>query len=86
MTNTSSGLITPEIYKAFKTAIEIGKWPDGRLLTDTQKETCMSAIISYEHTNISDKERVGFIDKGHKAKDELCDDPQVLKFTKDGPK
>ena len=29
--------ITPEVYERLKQAVEIGKWPDGRALTDGQK-------------------------------------------------
>ena len=72
--------ITPEIYQAFKTAIEIGKWPDGRVLSDAQKETCMSAVISYEMENIEETSRTGYIDKGHKDGDVCDDDTQVIKF------
>lgn len=25
--------ITPDVYESLKTAVEIGKWPDGRKLT-----------------------------------------------------
>ena len=31
--------ITPEIYQRFQKAIEIGKWPDGKSLTDEQKSS-----------------------------------------------
>ena len=53
--------LNPEIIERFKTAIELGRWPDGKLLTDTQKETCMHAIIVYEHENLDEKERTGYV-------------------------
>lgn len=73
-------LITPDIYQAFKTAIETGKWPDGRLLTSEQKDTCMSAMIAYEHHHLDKKEHIGYIDRGHKSDGDLCDDTDIIKF------
>ena len=35
--------ITPEIYQNLKLAVEIGKWPDGRKLTQEQKELTLQA-------------------------------------------
>lgn len=66
--------ITPEIYANLKTAIEIGKWPDGRSLSSEQRELCLQAVIAYELKNIPENERTGFIDRGSKAEGEVCDD------------
>ena len=44
--------ITPEIYQNLKLAIEIGKWPDGRKLTQEQKELCLQAVIAWELQNL----------------------------------
>ena len=40
--------ITPEIYQSLKLAVEIGKWPDGRKLTQEQKELSLQAMIAWE--------------------------------------
>ncbi len=53
--------LTPEIIERFKTAIELGKWPDGRKLSPEQKETCMQAIIAYEHQHVAENERTGYV-------------------------
>lgn len=75
--------ITAEIYQAFKIAIEIGKWPDGRVLSAEQKETVMDAIIAYEIQHVDETDRTGFIDRGHKQDGEMCDDTtQIIKFDK----
>ena len=42
--------LTPEIYLSLKTAIEIGKWPDGRVLTKDQKASCMEAMLPVYET------------------------------------
>ena len=61
--------LDPEIYQRFKTALELGKWPDGRLLSKEQKEICLQAIMMYEaQHDIPEQERVGFIDKEKRKK------------------
>ena len=52
--------ITPDIYEGLKRGVEIGKWPDGRSLTEEQKILCMQAIILYEAKHLPEQERVGF--------------------------
>ena len=54
-------VLDDELIKRFKTALELGKWPDGRALTDEQKETCMNAIIVYEHKHLPEEERTGYV-------------------------
>lgn len=53
--------LTPDVIEKFKTAVEIGKWPDGKKLSQEQRETCMQAIISYEHQNIEETERTAYV-------------------------
>ena len=61
-------LIDPEIYDRFKLAVELGKWPDGRLLSKDQKEICLQAIMLYEaKQSVDDTERVGYIDTRRKT-------------------
>ena len=62
-----------QLYERFKKGLELGKWPDGKKLTQQQKETCMQAIICYEDLHkINETERVGFLDRGKKA-NTACD-------------
>ncbi len=65
--------ITPEVYENLKRAVELGKWPDGKLLTKEQLEMSMQAIIAYDHQNLNEQERVGYIDRGTKDEGEVCD-------------
>jgi len=53
--------LDPEIISRFKAALEIGKWPDGNVLTDEQKQVCMQAIIVFEHNNVPENERTGYV-------------------------
>ncbi|MBQ0796702.1 MULTISPECIES: DUF1315 family protein [Zhongshania] len=66
--------ITPAIYEGLKRAVEIGKWPDGRVLTVEQREHCMAGVIAYDLKVNAESERVGFIDRGSKAEGEVCGD------------
>lgn len=63
MINTDDILknMTPEIYRRFRSAIALRKWPDGKLLTDAQLDICMQAIIAYEHKYVSEHERTGYV-------------------------
>lgn len=62
--------LNPEIYQRFKQALELGKWPDGRVLTKEQKEICLQAVILFEASHKAESERVGFIER--KKKKEPC--------------
>jgi len=54
-------VMTPELYRKFQAAIEIGKWANGKELTVKQKEICMQAVIVYEYNILTDNERTGFV-------------------------
>ena len=72
--------MTPEIYRNLKRSVERGKWPDGKPLTRSQREHTLQAIIIWGQTHLAANERIGFIDKGHKA-GEACDEPQETTLT-----
>ncbi|ALO46540.1 YeaC family protein [Pseudohongiella spirulinae] len=66
-------LMDPEVHENLKTAVELGKWPDGRRLTPEQLEYCLQAIIAYEQQYLPEEQRVGFIDRTGLKKTQ-CDD------------
>jgi uncharacterized protein YeaC (DUF1315 family) len=53
--------ISPEVYESLKQAVELGKWADGRKLTQEQKELCLQAIIAWEMDNLPEEQRTGYI-------------------------
>lgn len=53
--------LSPDIYRQFKKAIEVGKWPDGRRLGSEQREIVLEAIILYENAHLPEEERTGHI-------------------------
>lgn len=78
--------LNPDVVANLKRAIELGKWPDGRRLTDAQRETCLHAVLVWEMTHLPEHERTGYIHKA-KKEDESCDSPhdhhhqeQTVKF------
>ncbi|MFV3304383.1 YeaC family protein [Pseudomonas sp. NY15181] len=53
--------ITPELYESLKLAVEIGKWPDGRKLSQEQKELSLQAVIAWELKNLPEDQRTGYM-------------------------
>ena len=43
--------ITPDIYQRLRQAVETGKWPDGSLLTQQQRDSSMQAVMMYQATH-----------------------------------
>jgi hypothetical protein len=80
--------ITPDIYQNLRRAVELGKWPDGNLLTSEQKALCMQAVIAYEYKNLPPDQHTGFIPpKAHShcgGEGEVAgkdDEPKPLKWS-----
>ena len=75
--------LTPEIVASFRTAIEIGKWPNGQPLTKQQLEICMQAVVAWEHQHLPEEQRTGYIDRTKKEEAEACEshehDPNEIK-------
>ena len=68
--------LTPDVVANLKRAVELGKWPDGRRLSDEQRETCMQAVLVWEMQHLPEEERTGYIDKGTKQEGEVCEDKE----------
>lgn len=59
-------------FASLRRAIEVGKFPDGRRLTDHQRELCMEAVLVWESRNLPPEMRTGYIDRGRKTEGERC--------------
>lgn len=70
-------LMDPEVHENLKTAVELGKWPDGRRLTPEQLEYCLQAIIAYEQ-QLPEEQRVGYIDRTGLKKTHCDDDKPAV--------
>ncbi|MFH7611659.1 DUF1315 family protein, partial [Pseudomonas syringae pv. tagetis] len=53
--------ITPDIYESRKLAVELGKWSDGRKLTQEQSELSLQALIAWEAHNLPADQRTGYM-------------------------
>jgi len=40
--------ITPEAYQRLQYAVETGRWPEGTILTQAQRDSCMQAVMLYQ--------------------------------------
>lgn len=69
-----------QVYEQLLESLSTGRWPDGRALTETQRQHAMRAVITWGEIHLSPEDRVGFIDKGAKAGD-VCDDPEPLTWS-----
>lgn len=65
--------ITPEIHANLKTAIELGRWPNGDRLAPQQVELCLQAVIAWEQQRLPQEQRVGWIDRS-RLRTTHCDD------------
>ena len=66
--------MSPEVYERLKRAVELGKWPDGRALTEAQRRDALQAVIAWDALHVAAPERVGFIDNRRRA-DQTCEEP-----------
>ena len=66
-------------YDRLVDALAIGRWPDGRTLSNEQRQSAMQVVITWGELHLAPEERVGFIDKGSKA-NEVRDDPTPLNW------
>lgn len=73
--------LTPEIYQSLRTAVELGKWADGRKVTVEQRANAIQAIIYYEHhNNVPASERVGHMeDQGKPTYGQIREEAQAKK-------
>ncbi len=67
--------MTPEMHASLKTAIELGKWPNGQKLTAEQQSICMRAVIAYDQEKLPEEERVGFINRTRSDGEQHGKDP-----------
>ncbi|MCK5818584.1 MAG: DUF1315 family protein [Psychromonas sp.] len=40
--------ISPSLFDKLKTAVEIGKWEDGKALSERQKEEALQLVLAYQ--------------------------------------
>ncbi len=61
--------LTPEMVVSMKRAVELGKWPDGRVLTQDQREQSLQAVLAWEVKNLPEEKRTGYMPQSCKGGD-----------------
>ena len=59
--------LTPSMVSDLKQAIELGKFPDGRVVSREEKELMIEATIFYDALKLPEEERTGFIHRKKQA-------------------
>ncbi len=70
--------LTPEMVSDLKRAIELGKFPDGRVVSDEQKELMIEATILYDALKLPEEDRTGFIHRKKQASGILDTVPDII--------
>ncbi|EHZ2845993.1 DUF1315 family protein [Vibrio vulnificus] len=66
--------MTPEVYQRLTYAVETGRWPEGTPLSQTQRDSCMQAVMLYQSKHNIDAEHMSVAAGGEicfKSKSEL---------------
>ena len=70
--------LTPEMARDLKRAIELGKFPDGRMVSEAQRELMLEAVILYDAAKPPEDERTGFIHQKNTASGILDSVPDLI--------
>ena len=70
--------LTPDMVNDLKRAIEIGKFPDNRAVSEEQRELMIEATILYDALKLPEEERTGFIHRKRQASGILNVVPNII--------
>ena len=70
--------LTPDMVNDLKRAIEIGKFPDNRAVSQEQRELMIEATILYDALKLPEEERTGFIHRKKQASGILNVVPNII--------
>ena len=56
--------LSPDIVDRLRRGIETGRWADGTVLSDAQREHSLQAVIAWDSRHRPAGERVGYVHKG----------------------
>ncbi|MGB1967651.1 MAG: DUF1315 family protein [Litorivicinaceae bacterium] len=70
--------LTPDMVNDLKRAIEIGKFPDNRAVSQEQRELMIEATILYDALKLPEEERTGFIHRKKQASGVLNVVPNII--------
>ena len=67
-------------YDALKRAIELGKWPDGRVLGKDERELLMRAMIAWEAKHLPPDQHTGYMEQPDCPSTPIAGDAQTIKW------
>ncbi|TNF36383.1 MAG: DUF1315 family protein [Gammaproteobacteria bacterium] len=67
-------------YAAVKQAIELGKWPDGRVLASDDRELLMRAMIAWENKHLAPDQQTGYMEQPDCPSTPIAGHEQLLKW------
>ena len=70
--------LTQDMVDDLRRAIELGKFPDGRVVSEKQKELMIEATIRYDALKLPEEERTGFIHRKKQASGILDIVPDII--------
>ena len=70
--------MNPQVYQSLKQSLELGRWANGEKMTQEQRDVSLQAIIVYEHKNLPESERVGYMPQ--KCKSAEKEEETILRF------
>ena len=70
--------LTPDMVNDLKRAIEIGKFPNNRAVSEEQRELMIEATILYDALKLPEEERTGFIHRKKRASGVLNVVPNII--------
>lgn len=69
-----------EGHQRLQEIVALGRWPDGRKLSETELQTCLQALIGYE-AQLPKTDRTGYIAQHCKNGSETTSEAQKVKLT-----
>jgi uncharacterized protein len=45
-----------EVYERMRSAVELGKWEDGSVLNEQQRESCLQVVMLYQARHLNQQE------------------------------
>jgi uncharacterized protein YeaC (DUF1315 family) len=71
--------LTPERYQTLKRGVELGKWDDGRSLTEDERSTALQVLIAWDARYKPEEERVGYLPPKPGSGSESDDDDIIFR-------
>ncbi|WP_067520368.1 DUF1315 family protein [Endozoicomonas ascidiicola] len=78
--------MNPAIHQSLRQSLELGKWPDGRTMTQEERDASLQAVIVYEYQHLPESERIGYMpakcgSSGKKHDDKIeAEEASILRF------